>query len=87
VTAADQSVVVCVCCGGIEDGDPTGGEVDRVSGLCITCQPCSVCGEQGGSCYEQLGRIYCDNEGRAKCPVHLRFEPCPTCSAYIAAGL
>jgi hypothetical protein len=36
---------VCVCCGGIEGGSPTGGEVDPVTGLCVTCQPCERCGE------------------------------------------
>lgn len=36
---------VCVCCGCVEGGYLTGGEIDPETGLCVTCQPCPRCGE------------------------------------------
>lgn len=35
---------VCVICGGIEGGSPTGGELNE-DGVCVTCQPCLACGK------------------------------------------
>lgn len=47
---------VCVICGGIEGGSPTGGEVDE-SGVCVTCQPCPTCDEvthePGSQCFQR----------------------------------
>lgn len=41
----DAEIRVCKICGGVEGGMITGGEVDPITGLCITCQPCPRCGK------------------------------------------
>lgn len=52
----------CSCCGAYEGGNPTGGAVDPVSGLCMTCQPCPRCGEMGLACWDDGGRGFCERE-------------------------